>query len=155
MRHQRRISFLPFSPKKSSPSSRELSTSVMPCVLTTFFVCSSKNVFCFTHSSPWWFNNMLSTSRTFGWRGAVFSHTLTIGGSLSDPASARPRPCYPQPVYTFYPVFNHVHICGSLEKHSASGSLEKSWSREWFYLQEPGCHNSCYFHKLTLLEGRS
>ena len=71
MRHQRRISFLPSSPKKSSPSSAELNTSIMPCVLTTFFVCSSKNVFCFTHSSPWWFNNMLNTSRTFGWRGAV------------------------------------------------------------------------------------
>lgn len=31
--------------------------SVMQCVLTTFFVCPWKNVFCFTHRSPWRFNN--------------------------------------------------------------------------------------------------
>ena len=127
MRHQRRISFLLSSPKKSSPSSAELSTSIVRCVLTTFFVCSPKNVFCFTHSSPWWFNSMLSTSRTFGGGGQFVSRTYNWWlPPCQTPPLPDPHPVTPQPVYTFYPVFNQVHICGSLERHSVSGSLEKS-----------------------------
>lgn len=79
---------------------------------------------------------------------------LQLVAPCQTPPLPDPDPVTPQPIYTFHPLFNHVPICGSLEKHSASGSLEKSWSQEQFCLQEPGCHNFCYFHKLTLLEGK-
>lgn len=105
MRHQRRISFLLSSPKKSSPSSAELSTSVTRCVSTMFSVCSSKNVFCFAPSSPWWFNNMLSTSRTFGWRGAV-----CLPNSYNWWLPVRPRLCQTPTLLPLNPS-THFILC--------------------------------------------
>lgn len=105
MRHHRQISFLRSSPKKLSPSSAELSNSIVRCVLTTFFVCSPKNVFCFTHSSPWWFNSMLSTSRTFGWRGAV-----CVPNSYNWWLPDRPRLCQTPTLLPLNPS-THFTLC--------------------------------------------